>query len=70
MYAVDGSLHTNFLRNTQLVLVSMSDLAEKLQTSFQLTLNGPSGRLSRVSASLNLSYHQVTHPKVYRTAFN
>jgi hypothetical protein len=58
VYAVDGRLDSSFLRNVQNMLRQLATLGEELNASVELDLNSLTP-LSRVSATINLCYHQV-----------
>lgn len=58
VYGVDGKLDPSFLKNVQEVLRDMARLAPQLTAGFEFKLNN-SEPASRVSATLNLCYHQV-----------
>lgn len=58
VYGVDGRLDSSFLRNVQDMLWQLAALGEELNGSVELDLNS-STLLSRVSATINLCYHQV-----------
>ncbi|VUC35895.1 unnamed protein product [Clonostachys rosea] len=57
VYGVDGRLDSSFLRNIQTMLRQLATLGEELNASVELDLNS-STPLSRVSATINLCYHQ------------
>ncbi|CAH0024899.1 unnamed protein product [Clonostachys rhizophaga] len=57
VYGVDGRLDSSFLRNVQNMLRQLATLGEELNGSVELDLNS-STPLSRVSATINLCYHQ------------
>ncbi|KAF4854220.1 Proline utilization trans-activator [Colletotrichum siamense] len=57
VYGVDGKLDPSFLKNVQEVLRDMARLAPQLTAGFEFKLNN-SEPASRVSATLNLCYHQ------------
>ncbi|CAH0052334.1 unnamed protein product [Clonostachys solani] len=57
VYGVDGRLDSSFLRNVQNMLRQLATLGEELNASVELDLNS-SNPLSRVSATINLCYHQ------------
>ncbi|EQB55386.1 hypothetical protein CGLO_04700 [Colletotrichum gloeosporioides Cg-14] len=57
VYGVDGKLDPSFLKNIQEVLRDMARLAPQLTAGFEFKLNN-SEPASRVSATLNLCYHQ------------
>ncbi|KAK1848088.1 C6 transcription factor [Colletotrichum chrysophilum] len=57
VYGVDGKLDPSFLKNVQEALRDMARLAPQLTAGFEFKLNN-SEPASRVSATLNLCYHQ------------
>ncbi|KAK2776493.1 C6 transcription factor [Colletotrichum kahawae] len=57
VYGVNGKLDPSFLKNVQEVLRDMARLAPQLTAGFEFKLNN-SEPASRVSATLNLCYHQ------------
>ncbi|KAJ5263252.1 hypothetical protein N7478_010857 [Penicillium angulare] len=58
VYAIDGRLNRNFLIRTKSALASIAKLADELHTAFPLHLDQSSSGVSRISAYLNLLYHQ------------
>lgn len=59
VYGANGRLDAKFLPSTCKVIREIATVAEKLEEYFPLALEGPAGSISRVSAHLNLCYHQV-----------
>lgn len=59
VYGVDGKLDPSFLKSVQEVLRDMARLAPQLTAGFEFKFNN-SEPASRVSATLNLCYHQVS----------
>ncbi|KAH6989043.1 fungal-specific transcription factor domain-containing protein [Ilyonectria sp. MPI-CAGE-AT-0026] len=57
VYCVDGRLNSSFLKNIQATVRELADLAVELNATPELKLNN-SGPVSRLSATLNLCYHQ------------
>jgi hypothetical protein len=58
VYATDDRLGSSFLRNTQAILRELAKLGDDLAASPELK-PGNSSPVGRVSATLNLCYHQV-----------
>jgi hypothetical protein len=59
IYGIDESLSSSFLPNIQAILREMASLAVDLNASPELKMES-TGPISRVAATLNLSYHQVS----------
>ncbi|KAI1825075.1 fungal-specific transcription factor domain-containing protein [Xylaria intraflava] len=59
VYSSDTHLGVSYLQNTREVLKSMADLASDLNETFGMRFDN-GGPISRVSATLNLYYHQCT----------
>lgn len=58
VYGANGRVDVLFLKSVQKVLRSMARLAPELEQSFGFDSNS-SGSINRVTATLNLWYHQV-----------
>lgn len=58
MYGIDGRLDDSFPKNTLTILKELAALAAEWNSYPDLKLDGQ-GPVSRVSATLNLCYHQV-----------
>ncbi|KAH6980711.1 fungal-specific transcription factor domain-containing protein [Ilyonectria sp. MPI-CAGE-AT-0026] len=56
IYSIDGRLHSSFLKNVQVILRQLAALAVELNAS-ETSLDSPDP-ISRVSATVNLCYHQ------------
>lgn len=59
VYGPDGRLDKRFLTNTKSSLTSMADIADELNNSFGLPSDDSIEGISRLSATLHLSYHHV-----------
>ncbi|KAF4458267.1 transcriptional regulatory [Fusarium albosuccineum] len=57
VYCIDGKLNSSFLKNIQATVRELAGLATELNASSELKLGG-SEPISRISATLNLCYHQ------------
>ncbi|KAG5770177.1 hypothetical protein H9Q72_002842, partial [Fusarium xylarioides] len=60
IYGIDGKLDVSFPKNTMTVLRELAALGAELNSAPDLKLDSQSP-LSRVSATLNLCYHQESH---------
>ncbi|SCN79636.1 related to positive activator of transcription [Fusarium fujikuroi] len=60
IYGIDGKLDVSFPKNTMSILRELAALGVKLNSAPDLKLDNQSP-LSRVSATLNLCYHQASH---------
>lgn len=58
VYAIDGRLNRNFLVRTKSALASIARLSDELHKAFPLHLDRATSGVSRISAYLNLLYHQ------------
>lgn len=58
IYSIDGRLDSSFLKNVQVILRQLAALAVELNAS-ETKLDSPDP-ISRVSATVNLCYHQVS----------
>ncbi|GKZ37446.1 hypothetical protein AbraIFM66950_008996 [Aspergillus brasiliensis] len=58
VYAIDGRLNRTFILNIKAALSNLAGLADELNKSFPLLLEGTDNGLSRVSAYLHLFYQQ------------
>ncbi|GKT82597.1 hypothetical protein Ct61P_00447 [Colletotrichum tofieldiae] len=67
VYGVDGKLDPSFLKSVQEVLRDMARLAPQLTAGFEFKFNN-SEPASRVSATLNLCYHQVRRFSMFFTS--
>jgi hypothetical protein len=60
VYGPNGRLSTSFLPSTRNVLRNIAIVGEELSQYYPLSFDGSMKGISRVSAHLNLSYHQVS----------
>ena len=67
VYGIDGKLDASFPKNIQTTLRELAALAVELNSSPDLKLDN-SAPVSRVSATLNLCYHQVRF-EIHNVAF-
>ncbi|KAJ5476349.1 hypothetical protein N7475_002078 [Penicillium sp. IBT 31633x] len=58
IYAIDGRINQSFLFSTKEALSNMAGLADELQETFPLPLDGTNNGISRTSAYLHLFYQQ------------
>lgn len=69
VYGVDGNLDPSFLRNIQQILRDMARLSSELSGVFEFKFDY-SEPISRVSATLNLYYHQVCSTDLTQTSMS
>ncbi|KAI0895517.1 hypothetical protein F4806DRAFT_84741 [Annulohypoxylon nitens] len=58
VYGIEGQLDSFYLEATQSVLRTISEVADQLNSAFELRTNESISRISRTSAHLHLQYHQ------------
>ncbi|KAI1090359.1 fungal-specific transcription factor domain-containing protein [Rostrohypoxylon terebratum] len=58
VYGIEGQLDSCYLEATQSVLRTISEVANQLNSAFELRTNESISRISRTSAHLHLQYHQ------------
>lgn len=62
VYCVDEHLNSSFLRNIQATVRELAGLATEMNATPELKLSN-TDPISRVSATVNLCYHQVSYSK-------
>ncbi|RTE84535.1 hypothetical protein BHE90_000916 [Fusarium euwallaceae] len=69
VYGTEGQLDSRYLDATRSVLRSFSEIADQLNNSFAIGMNENASGISRISAHLQLQYHQcivlTTRPLLY-----
>lgn len=58
VYGVNRRPGVSFLKGVQMVLKSIANVSSELEESYGVDLDEAPGSISRISASLNLAYHQ------------